>query len=318
METRFLETFLLVVEHGSLAEASRRLSLTPSAVAQRMQALEEEFGVALLLRSGRRVMPTEAGHAILADTRALVTEARRLRSLASCENAAGELRIGAISTALTGLLPKALTSLLAEQPSLEIFLEPGQSAELYESVNAGRIDAAILVRPPFAIQKTLEWRLLRDEALVLLAPAALQETSVEALLRSQPFLRYDRRSWGGRLADQCLSALGIAVEERAELDSLEAISVMVDAGLGVSIVPRWPRPWPAGVCVAEHALPPPVPSRQIGFLWPRSSRKARLLDLLSRKVTDANAAQASDAQAAAIRRQASSSRSVAVAKEIRK
>jgi DNA-binding transcriptional LysR family regulator len=65
METRFLETFVLVAELGSLAEASRRLGITPVAVAQRMQALEDEVGAQLLIRAGRRVKPTQAGYAIL-------------------------------------------------------------------------------------------------------------------------------------------------------------------------------------------------------------------------------------------------------------
>ena len=55
MDTQFLESFLLVVEHGSVAEAARRLNLTPAGVTQRLKALEQELGMALVSRSGRTV-----------------------------------------------------------------------------------------------------------------------------------------------------------------------------------------------------------------------------------------------------------------------
>ena len=69
MDTRFLETFVAVAEKGSFAEAARRLDLTPAAIAQRIRALESEIGVVLLSRSGRTVSPTEAGVAILGQTK---------------------------------------------------------------------------------------------------------------------------------------------------------------------------------------------------------------------------------------------------------
>ena len=69
MDTRFLETFLFVACHGSIAEASRRLNITPAAAAQRIQALEAEIGQPLLMRVGRTVRPTPAGLAILSQSR---------------------------------------------------------------------------------------------------------------------------------------------------------------------------------------------------------------------------------------------------------
>ena len=65
MDTRFLETFLMAVDNGSIAEAARRLNLTAAAVAKRIRALENEIGTALLSRSGRTIRPTEAGAAIV-------------------------------------------------------------------------------------------------------------------------------------------------------------------------------------------------------------------------------------------------------------
>ncbi|WP_164119512.1 LysR family transcriptional regulator, partial [Stenotrophomonas maltophilia] len=65
MDTRFLESFVTVVDKGSIAEAARRLHLTPAAVAQRLRALESEIGKPLVSRAGRTVKPTETGIAML-------------------------------------------------------------------------------------------------------------------------------------------------------------------------------------------------------------------------------------------------------------
>ena len=111
MDTRFLETLVAIVELGSIAEASRRLGLTPAALSQRIKALEKDIGVPLLARSGRVVQATAAGAAILARSRELIRDARELRSLASGGKIAGELRLGAISSAMTGLAPPLIRAM---------------------------------------------------------------------------------------------------------------------------------------------------------------------------------------------------------------
>lgn len=280
MDTRFLDTFLIVAEHGSLAEASRRLGITPAAVAQRMQALEDEIGVSILSRSGRRVRPTAAGNAILEQTRKILSGVRHLRVLAHGDTAYGELRLGAISTALTGLLPPALRRVFDTMPEVEVFLLPGTSAELYQQLLDEKIDAAILVKPPFPILKTLNWRTLRSEPLVVMASTDLEGKQAHDLLRDQPFIRYDRHNWGGRLADQYLQDSGIQPREWLELDSLEAIAVMVGNGLGVSLVPDWSTPLVQMMNVAKLDLPTKSTPREVGILWPRNAPSGRLINLL--------------------------------------
>jgi DNA-binding transcriptional LysR family regulator len=280
METRFLETLLLVVEHGSLAEASRRLGITPAAVAQRMQALEGEIGVPLLIRAGRQVRPSEAGLAILDQSRRILADVRHLRTLAAEDKPSGELRLGAISTALMGLLPSALQHLRVTVPDVEVFILPGTSNNLYQNLADGTIDAAIMVQPPFPIPKSLDWTVLRSERLVLLSPAIWAGEDAHTLLATRPFLRYDRNNWGGRLADQYLQTCGIVPREWLELDSLEAIAVMVGNGLGVALVPDWSRPWPDLGNIVRLDLPFPTEPRKIGMLWPRSSPIRRLVLVL--------------------------------------
>ena len=276
METRFLETFLAVVQNGSLAEASRRLGITPAAVSQRIQTLEDELGVPLLARVGRRVKATEAGQAILEKSRQILGEVRQLKGMAHNDEPVGELRLGAISTALTGLLPAALRKVFDTVPGVDVFLLPGTSAELYQSLTDEKIDAAILVKPPFSIPKTLDWTLIRSEPFVLLAPLDCADQTVDRLLKERPFIRYDRNNWGGRLADSYLQTLKARPREWLELDSLEAISVMVEAGLGISVMPDWNSPIYEGLRIAKLPLHG-APSREVGLLNPRNSTSSRLV-----------------------------------------
>ncbi len=276
MDTRFLESFVAVVENGSMAEAARRLNLTPAAVAQRIHALEDDIGARLLARSGRAMRPTEAGAAILGRARHLVQDIRDLKSIASDETA-GELRLGAVSTAISGMLPAVLKPMTARYPQIEIYILPGTSAELYHKVLSGDLDAALIAQPPFAIPKSCEWRVFRDEPLVVLTPAGKSFADPHTALATEPFIRYDRNNWGGRLVDGYLRQAGIRPRDRFELDGLEAIAVLVDQGLGVSLVPDWAPPWPEGLSLTKLPVRNQSFTRHMGLLWARTSLRLRLV-----------------------------------------
>lgn len=280
MDTRFLESFVAVVEFGSMAEAGRRLNLTAAGVAQRVRVLEADVGAALVKRVGRRVHPTDAGLAVFARARVLLQDVRALRQVAMTGTQLGELRLGAVSTAMTGILPKAMQGLQKTHPTVNIFVAPGTSMDLYERVLSGDLDAAIIVSPPFRLPKTCDWQLIRTEPLLLIRARALAPAEPRELLSTQPFIRYDRNHWGGRLAENYLRHCGIVPEERFELDALEAIAVMVDSGIGISLVPDWAPPWPASVDLVRTVIPGAAFARHIGLVWTRASSSLRTIEAL--------------------------------------
>ena len=280
MDTSFLESFVVVAEHGSMAESARRRNLTPAAIAQRIRALETEMGVKLLMRSGRAVRPTEAGFAILERSRHILRDARDLKSVASGGLISGELRVGAIHTAMTGLVPGILGRLTQAHAMLEIFIKPGTSMDLYAEVLNGTLDAAFIVEPKFSLPKTCRLSSLREEPFVVIAPARHAGEDALSLLRRERFIRYDRNNWGGHVADNYLKKAGIRPIEYFELDSLEAIAVMVDRGLGVSLVPDWAPPWPAGLDLVKLPLPHPSAFRRVGIVSMRSSPRFNVIDTL--------------------------------------
>jgi DNA-binding transcriptional LysR family regulator len=277
METAYLHSFLLVVESGSMSEAARRLNLTPSAVAQQVRALERELGAGLLARAGRTVQPTAAGHLLVQRGRALLREVGDIQALLGSDPAGGELLVGTINTALHSLLPDILANFVRTRAGVKTFLQSGTTAALYKAVQQGELDAAVCLYPPFALAKTFDWTLLREEPLVLLAPRRQARRDPHELLRTSPLIRYDRSLGGGRQADRYLRAAGIVPQERFELSSLLAIAMMVDRGLGVSLVPDIASPLLEGQRVAKIALPLPSEPRRFGILWLRSSARLALI-----------------------------------------
>jgi len=78
--------------------------------------------------------------------------------------------------------------------------------------------------------------------------------------------------------DDYLRKVGIRPRELFEINEFDPIAVMVDRGLGVSLLPDWAPPWPEGLSLAKL----PVPggrsfARRIGLIWPRASLRLRLV-----------------------------------------
>ena len=281
MEIRYLKSLLAVVDSGSIAEAARSEHLTAAAIGQRVQVLERELGFALLSRSGHAARPTPACSLLLPRARRLVREAALLASDASAGGLSGSLRIGAVSTLLTGLLPRALRQFTQAAPDAKAVIVPGTSRGLYRMLQADELDAALLIAPPFALPRTLRAVELRQEPLVLLAPPGARGGPA-ALLGRHPYIRYDPSAWGGRHAAAWLADQQLAPTVLCDLDALEAIAMLVADGMGVSLVPQWPGIERfAGDC---RAIPiaGAAYARSVLLLCPAAPDFAQMLELLER------------------------------------
>lgn len=267
MDTRFLQTFLTVAECGSIAEGARRLDLTSAAVAARIKTLEGDLGVSLVSRSGRAVKVTEAGRRLLEQTRGVVSSVGDLRAAALDSAEHGQLRIGTFFSATTSIFSAVLEQMYASHPDLSVFVDVGYSPQLSEKVVAGQLDAALLVEHHFNIPKSCEWHPLTEEPLIVLAPGSFSgNENAHDLLRTEPYIRYDRRIWGGRLADRYLRDRDIQPRVRLEIDGLMTIANFVSRGFGISLLPDWAPMWSPSLSLTRISLPGPAPVRRIGIL----------------------------------------------------
>lgn len=277
VDTDFLNTFVLVVRKGSMSEAARQLNLSSTAVAQQMRVLERVLGAPLLRRVGRTVRPTEAGCRLMDKAEVLVREAAGLRTWVHGNELQHEFHVGVLATVLHSALPDILQAFTARYSHTRVSIRAGLAGQLHELVAEGAVDAALTLRPGFDIPKTLGWQLLREEPLVVLAPQRLAGADPLRLLREEPLIRYDRTLGGGKLADQFLRDVGIVPRERFELNSLLAVSMMVERDLGVALVPDIPSPLLDGKPLVRISLPQAKAARALGLLWLRASPKKELL-----------------------------------------
>lgn len=238
MTIRSLRTLQAIARHGSFASAGAAVGLTQSAVSLQVKALEQEFGATLFDRSRRLPVLTEAGKTLVeksADVLAMYDQLAA--SLAEDGTLAGRVKLGVIQTALARYLPDALVRLRQDHPQARFQVVAGMSAELAALVASHDLDAAItteLVRPhPDGLISTT----LYHDRFWVVAPADMADQTAESLLKTHPFIRFDRASWAGRMIDKALRQMNIHPQEEMVLDNQRVILTMVEKGLGVAIVP---------------------------------------------------------------------------------
>lgn len=238
MTLRALRTLQAIARHGSFSRAGEVVGLTPSAVSLQVKSLEEEFNVQLFDRSRRLPVLTDAGKIVLAKSGEVLALYDQIAAALGDElSLAGRLRLGAIQTALSGILPAALMALNRAHPSVRVHVEAGMSAELALKVSAGELDAAVTTEPVKPHPADLSWIPLFKDRFWVVAPAKYEGRGQRDLLSDLPFIRFDSRAWAGRVIERELRRQRINVREEMVLDSQEVILRMVESGLGVAIIP---------------------------------------------------------------------------------
>lgn len=238
MDTRFLESLIVVAETGSIAAAARQQGLTAAGVSQRIRVLEAELGVGLLNRSAHAALPTDACLRLLPAAKSLVNDANDLSRHIDPSGLSGPFRLGAVSTGLLDYAPVVNEMLQEKAPGAELTIRPGTSAALYQDLLEGTLDAVITVAAPFELPKSVKSTVIASQPVLHVAPPRSASSADRSAL---PWIVYDRRSWGGRkiweVHGQNISKGRIL----CELDALETIALMVSQGMGQAYMPVWKR-----------------------------------------------------------------------------
>lgn len=238
MDLDQLASLVAVAETGGISAAARHRHLSQPAVSLQIKALEEELGTALLRRDVRGAVPTRAGTALLAHARRVLLTVRAAR--AEMEElrglARGSLVLGATDAAATLIVPNACLALRQSYPGIEVAVDVDSTAGLAAGVRSGRFDLALGTLP--VEDPELESRPLVRERLGLVAPAGAKGTPLADLLRREPFIAYPRGSVTRRLVDRALERSGLSIRVMMEIGRPSVMARLVQAGLGVSILPE--------------------------------------------------------------------------------
>lgn len=289
MDTDFLRSLVLVAEKGSIAEAARIDHMTPAAVGQRIAALERQMGCILLDRMGHRARPTQACLNLLPRARQILEDVAMLASDVDDQGLSGPLDFGVISTAMGGYLPKVMRSLRDNAPDIHLTITPGTSRALFEAVQRRDIDVALLVEPPFALSKALQFYPIALEPLCHISASPLVGEGSEALaqsLLSSPHICYDRQSWGGRIAAQYLHDHSLQPDILCDLDGPDSILHMVREGMGTSLLPLWPGLPLDSPDLFVTIIPDVRYARPVGLLSTRLGEKLPMIKLLQSSLVD--------------------------------
>ena len=232
-----LKTFIAVCKHGTFAAAGDAIGLTQSAVSSQIKRLEQTLGFELFDRTGRSATLNTRGQITLGRAEEICSLYSRLGDVPDDTPINGLLRIGAIASAQPTLLARALEKLRAAHPMIRVHVAPGVSMRLMDDLDAGKIDAALIIRPPFGMPPDLTWQALVREPYVLMVPNSIHGKDWRTLIQTEPFLRYDRASFGGRMVEGFLRREGLSVNDAIEIDEIPGLIHLASKGLGVALVP---------------------------------------------------------------------------------
>ena len=267
MTIKHLRTLVAIADAKTFSAAAERVHVTHAAVSQQMRTLEADLGVALFDRSTRTPELTPVARQVVARARQILHDYDTLiPSVMSDGGMRGTFSLGAMPTTLTGLAPLAMRVLKDKYPEIGLQIRPALTRALLLEVERGTLDAAIVSRPHL-MPEGVTFRELAQEPMHLITGLGETEGDPLRLLKTRPFIRFNRNAVVGSVIDDWILSRRIRVSETMELDSLEAITSMVHENLGVSIVPRLAVRPQGAPKVQEVSLGDAAPVRVLGLAY---------------------------------------------------
>jgi molybdate transport repressor ModE-like protein len=237
-----LALFRHVAEAGSITHGAERANLALAAASTRIRNMEASLGAPLLTRSRHGTVPTAAGRTLLQHARAILSQVERLQGDLStfAGGLAGQVRLLSNTNALTEFLPEALGAFLAAHPQISVDLAERLSDEIVGLVAEGVADVGIVAGT--VETGTLEAFPFRSDRFVLVVPRGdpLQgrESVAFAEVLARDFVGLDRSSALQRFLGDKAARAGRTLRLRVQLRSFDAVCRLVEAGVGIGIVPE--------------------------------------------------------------------------------
>ncbi len=236
-----LRLFIHIAESPSLTQAAKRAHLSLAAVSVRIKALENQLNTRLLYRDSRGVEITPAGQRLLQHARVIMRQVDHLKHdfQEQADGDAGHIRIFANTTAVTEFMPDILAQFLAGHPGVTVDLQERLTRDIVRGVLDGTTDLGIVAGPVDAPE--LQTIHFSTDRLVLVVPNghALQGQDKVRLADAvrYPFITmHEGSTLVAFLRDQ-LERVGQRLPQRIQLYSFDSICRMVQAGVGVGVIP---------------------------------------------------------------------------------
>ena len=269
-----LRYFDALARHGHFGRAAEACAISQPALSVQIKELEEELGVSLVERGARQIRLTSLGEEFADRAHAILRSVDELGDLAraSAGRIAGQLRIGFIPTVAPYLLPAFAAELARRFPDLSLRPREAITEKLLQELLEGRLDTAIVALP--VSEPSLVEMPLFDEEFVLVRGVEEANDPVPdpKALREMRLLLLEE---GHCFRDQALSFCEMSSplpRNLMEGSSLSTLVRMVEAGIGVTLIPEMAVPFETRTAsVSVVPLPEPRPAREIGMIWRRTN-----------------------------------------------
>ena len=237
-----LRVFHAVAQAQSFTAAAESLHLTQSGVSKHIKAMEEELGVPLFDRLGKKVSLTQAGEILHEAARevmdAVASAEQRIQELGGLSR--GRLRVGASFPVGLYVLPRILAAYRNEYPGIEVTLAISTTASITAKVLDNKVDFG-LVSADVQHPKLLSFAFMTDELVVIVPPEHkwVNRRNIRAEeLPGETFIFAARGAGARATVEDRLKAKGIALPNILDFVNIEGVKHAVEAGLGVSAQPR--------------------------------------------------------------------------------
>jgi len=290
MNLQQLEYIVAVDTYRHFATASEKCFVTQPTLSMMIRKLEEELDIQIFDRSRQPVVPTDAGIPVIAQARAVLREARRLKEIVAGQKGeiGGELRLGVIPTVAPYLLPLFLGSFLHRYPMVSLKIYELTTDQIIARLRKQELDAALLATP-LNEASIVELPLFYEEFLVY-------ASSGESILKKKYLLSKDidvHRLWlleeGHCLRAQVLNLCELRESVHRQLDyeagSIDTLVKLVDLHKGITILPELAvGDLGAAQRKKVRRFRSPAPVREISIVTYRHFVKQRMLEALSEEI----------------------------------
>ena len=268
MNIRKYEAFVRAVERGSLSKAAEELGYTQSGISHMMQALEEEIGFPLMVRTSAGIKPNNEGQMLLPAIRELLGASEALEQyIAKIKGVdTGHITIACYASIAAYWLPTIIANFQKNFPNVEVEIVEAGSRRIEQLMEERQADLCIYAGGE---GKNFEWVPLKSDRMLVLVPPehplTAKENVTPQMLEKEKFIA-PMKLYDGEVYD-ILSTFPVQPEKAFSACSDYAIINMVRQGLGVSILPELLLQNYSGGATALELDPPR--SRMLGLGVPQ-------------------------------------------------
>ena len=243
MKLQQLRYLQAVVKHGlNLSDAAAALHTSQPGISKQIRQLEDELGVDILVRNGKRVVDvTTPGHIVVDIVERVLQDIENLKQVGRefRDQAAGTLTIATTHTQARYSLPRVVSAFKQQYPNVRLTLKQGSPPQLAEMVMAGEADIAIATEALDQYPKLLalagyQWR--HCVVVPELHPLLKEKRVTLEMLARYPIITYDTAFAGRSHIDEAFRAQGLAPDIVLSAVDSDVIKTYVELGLGIGII----------------------------------------------------------------------------------